>query len=178
MQMENIWIKKWDQQQEEFFVNQKEHHQVSSKLPTYFYGENVIFYTNSRHTDSHFLKKQNRVSTGLVPLGVIFQAKILKMKKILWTSKTTWIEEKLATTEETLPRLGADQDEAVQKNRSVDRVSAKRIFATATVLYGRDYPFPQAKLMLDRLKTKWHSRLLPNIVKKHKKFTWQSTVNV
>ena len=48
MQMENIWIKKWDQQQEEFFVNQKEHHQVSSKLPTHFYGENVIFYANSR----------------------------------------------------------------------------------------------------------------------------------
>ena len=92
-------------------------------------------------------------------------------------SKTTWIEEKLATTEETLSRPGADQDEVVQKNRSVDRVSAKRIFATATVLHGGDYPFSQAKLMLDRLKTKRHSTLLPNIVKKHKTFTWQSTVN-
>ena len=98
MQMENIWIKKWDQQQEEFFVNQKEHHQVSSKLPTHFYGENVIFLRQQMSYRFTFSKK-NRVSTGLVPLGVIFQAKILKMKKILWTSKTTWIEEKLATTE-------------------------------------------------------------------------------
>ena len=60
---------------------------------------------------------------------------------------------------------------------SMNRVSAKRVFAAATVLYGGDYPFSKAKLMLDRLKTKRHSRLLPNIVKKHKTFTWQSTVN-
>ena len=59
----------------------------------------------------------------------------------------------------------------------IHRVSAKRIFAAATVLYGGDYPFSKAKLMLDRLKTKRHSRPLPNIVKKHKTFTWQSTVN-
>ena len=56
------------------------------------------------------------------------------------------------------------------------RVSAKRIFAADTVRHG-DYPFSKAKLMLDRLKTKRHSTLLPNIVKKHKTFTWQRTVN-
>ena len=33
--------------------------------------------------------------------------------------------------------------------RFPDRVSAKRIFAAATVLYGGDYPFSKAKLMRD-----------------------------
>ena len=39
----------------------------------------------------------------------------------------------------------------------MDRVSAKRTFAAATVLYGWDYPFSETTFFL------------PNIVKKHKK---------
>ena len=82
MQMENTWTKKRGQQQEEFSVNQMDHHQVS--LLTYsfqVYGETYFLRQQSSLTLVIFSKNQNRVSTWCHFRN--------KMKKMLWLFSKT-----------------------------------------------------------------------------------------